>query len=245
MSAIFPMKSHVLRLILGAGLFAGAVSASAHLTADEQRALTPQAAFDRLLSGHERFLAGTPEHGDLRASVRATAAAQHPAAIVITCIDSRTPAELIFGQGIGDIFCGRIAGNFVDAVMLGSIEFATKVAGAPLIVVLGHSECGAIKGACDDVRLGHLTATLAALRPAIDAVPDDGTPRNGANVAFVRRVTAANVQVTVERIRRESPGLADLIAAGKVGIVGGVYELATGRIDWVTATAMNVRIPAS
>lgn len=237
------MKSHCLRLILGAGLFAAAVSASAHLTADEQRALTPQTAFERLRSGHERFLAGTPERGDLRVSVRATAGAQHPAAIVITCIDSRTPAEMIFGQGLGEIFCGRIAGNFVDDVMLGSIEFATKVAGAPLILVLGHSECGAIKGACDDVRLGHLTATLAALRPAIDAVPDDGTPRNGANAAFVRRVTAANVRVTVERIRRESPGLAELMAAGKVGLVGGVYDLADGRIIWLGDTAVNVALP--
>lgn len=236
------MKHPTPIILCAVGLLA-ATATHAHLTREEQQALTPQAAFARLQAGHARFLAGASTRPDLRASVRATAAAQHPAAVVITCLDSRTSAELILDQGLGDIFCGRIAGNFVDDVMLGSIEFATKVAGAPLIVVIGHSECGAIKGACDDVQLGHLTATLAALRPAIQAVPNDGTPRGSTNPAFVKRVTAANVRVNVDRIRRQSAGLAQLVADGKVGLIGGVYDLATGRIEWLADTAVNVTAP--
>ncbi len=218
--------------------------AAADITKAEQAALTPQTAFDRLVSGHQRFLTGQSRIRDQRAAVAATGSGQYPGSVIIACLDSRTSTELIFDQGLGESFCGRIAGNFVDNVMLGSIEFGVKVAGAPLIVVLGHTDCGAIKGACDGVKLGHLTATLAALDPAIASVRDDGEPRKSTNKVFVQRVTDANVRVTVSRVQSESEGLAALLARGKVGIIGGVYDLRTGKIKWLADTAVNVKLPA-
>lgn len=152
------LSNSVRRLFLvGTCVLGAAASSFAQVTREEQAALTPQAAFTRLVEGHERFLQGRPLTRDLPASVAASARGQYPAAMVISCIDSRTAAEFIFDQGTGDLFCGRIAGNFVDDLMLGSIEFGLKVARAPLVVVLGHTECGAVKGACSGVKLGHLT----------------------------------------------------------------------------------------
>jgi len=238
------LSNSVRRLFLvGACALGAAASSFAQVTREEQAALTPQAAFTRLAEGHQRFLQGRPLKRDLPASVAASARGQYPAAMVISCIDSRTAAEFIFDQGTGDLFCGRIAGNFVDDLMLGSIEFGLKVARAPLVVVLGHTECGAVKGACSGVKLGHLTTTLAALQPAIQAVPDEVQPRTGANRRFVELVTAANVRLTVKRVRTESDVLATSFDSGKAGIIGGVYDVATGRITWLDDTAVNVTVP--
>jgi len=235
------MKTPSLFALLAAGLLS-AVSLHSQVSREQQAALTPQMALDRLHEGHARFIAGQSTTRDLSAARASISTGQFPTAIVISCIDSRTPPELLFDQGLGEIFCGRIAGNFVADEMLGSIEYATKVAHAPLIVVLGHSGCGAIKGACDGVELGHLTTTLAAIQPAIAAVPVDGSPRNSGNHAFVHQVTTANVRLTVERIKRDSEVLAPLLAQGQVGIIGGVYDLASGRIEWLGDTAQNVAV---
>lgn len=199
-------------------------------------------ALDRLQEGHARFVAGQPTVRDFRAALTTVSVGQFPAAIVISCIDSRRPPELLFDLGLGEIFCGRIAGNFVDDEMLGSIEYATKAPKAPLIVVLDHSGCGAIKGACDGVKFGHLTSTLAAIQPAIATVPVDGSPRNPSNHSFVRQVTTANVRLTIERIKRDSEVLAPPLAQGTVGIIGAVYDLASRRIEWLGDTEQNTAV---
>jgi carbonic anhydrase len=190
----------------------------------------PGLALERLKQGNARFLAGKPERRDLLAQMRVTAAGQFPCASIVGCIDSRVPPELVFDQGIGDIFSARSAGNFVDDEILGSLEFASQLAGSRLIVVLGHTQCGAIKGACDDARLGHLTTTLSHLMPAVDAVTDVSGPRSSKNAAFVEAVTDMNVRLTTAAIRERSPGLAALVASGDLAIVGAVYDVATGEV---------------
>jgi carbonic anhydrase len=203
------------------------------LTQAAQAAISPAAALERLREGNARFVAGTPLRRDLRAQVVATAGGQYPFASVLGCIDSRVPPELVFDQGIGDVFSARIAGNFVDPALLGSLEFASKVAGSKLIFVLGHTECGAIQGACDGVELGNITKTLSHLRPAVAAVRNVPGARNSTNKAFVTAVTHANVKLTMQAIRAQSPILDGMISRGEVGLGGGVYDLATGVVEIV------------
>lgn len=199
----------------------------------EQAALTPAQVLAWLQAGNERFAAGKPEPRDRLHDQRVTAAGQYPRAVILSCIDSRAPAEFIFDAGIGDLFNARIAGNIADADLVGSMEFACAVSGAKLVVVMGHTSCGAIKGACDRVQLGNLTGLLDKIQPAVAAVHDVPGERNSKNAAFVEAVSEANVRLTVERIRELSPILRDLEGAGKIQIVGCIYDLETGRVRFL------------
>lgn len=202
-------------------------------TKQSQAAITPQIALDMMKAGNERFVAAKSLRRDYRAQVRATSAGQYPFATVLGCIDSRAAPELVFDQGIGDLFAPRIAGNFVNDDILGSMEFAAKVAGSRLIVVLGHTQCGAIKGACDGAKLGNLTQMLEKLQPAVDGVPDDGSPRNSKNASFVQKVADHNVQLTVEEIKRRSAVLREMAEKGEIMIVGAMYDIATGKVQFL------------
>ncbi|MBU6400691.1 MAG: carbonic anhydrase [Verrucomicrobia bacterium] len=195
-----------------------------------QQAMTPREALAELQAGNQRFVSGHPLGGDPLARVKTTAAGQYPIAAVLSCIDSRQPIELIFDQGIGDVFSARVAGNILDDDILGSLEFACKVAGAKVIAVIGHSNCGAIKGAADGVVLGNLTGLLGRIKPAIDRVPPEVQPRNSKNHEFVEQIAEANVRLVLEQIRERSPILRELIDQGQVLLVGGMYDLATGRV---------------
>src|SRR5450631_586557 len=200
-------------------------SATTVQTKASQAAMTPQEALAELKAGNARFVAGTPLHRNFPAQVQATAAGQYPYAVVLSCLDSRQPIEIVLDQGIGDIFSARLAGNVLDDDILGSMEFACKIAGAKLIAVVGHSNCGAIKGAVDDVELGNLTGLLAKIKPAIDTVPADVQPRTTKNYAFVNDVSEANVKLVMKEIRERSPILREMLDKGEIGLVGGMYDL--------------------
>ena len=202
-----------------------------------QDAVTPQLVLEHLKQGNARFSSGAGTRRDYLQQVKATAAAQYPLASVVSCIDSRVPAEIVFDQGIGDLFNARVAGNIVNEDILGSLEFASKVAGSKLIVVLGHTSCGAIKGACDDAKLGNLTALIAKIKPAVDAVPKDGTDRSSKSNEFVERVAEENVRLTVEAIRAQSPLLKEMEDRGEIKIVGAMYDVKTGKVAWYDAPA--------
>lgn len=206
------------------------------MTRARQAAITPAEARARLEAGHARFLAGKPLRRDFPAAIEATASGQFPFATVLSCVDSRSHPEVVFDQGLGDIFTARIAGNFVDREMLGTLEFTSKVVGSKLIVVLGHTGCGAIIGACDDVEMGNLTTTLSHLKPAVEAVQEVPGERNGQNPAFVAAVTDTNVRLTMENIRKQSPILDKMIAQGDIDLIGGIYDVGTGQIAWLDAT---------
>jgi len=201
-------------------------------TKASQAAMTPQQALVELKDGNARFVAGYPLHRDLPADVKATAAGQYPYAVVLSCIDSRQPIEIVLDQGIGDIFSARVAGNVLNDDVLGSMEFAGKVSGAKLIAVIGHSNCGAIKGAIDDAQLGNLTGLLAKIKPAIDTVPADVQPRTSKNYKFVDDVSEANVRLVMQQIRERSPVLREMIDNGQIGLVGGMYDLSTGKVHF-------------
>jgi len=197
-----------------------------------QRNMTPDQALSALKHGNERFVNGKMLQRDLIAQVRATASGQYPFAVVLGCIDSRVPPELVFDQGIGDIFSPRIAGNFADTDIIGSIEFSTKLAGAKLVVVLGHTECGAIKGACDNVRLGNLTQTLSNIMPAVYAVKDACDDRTSKNKTFVQKVADENVRLTVQALTERSAVLKDLVVSNRLKVVGAMHDVATGRVSF-------------
>lgn len=201
-------------------------------TKQTQGATTPQKALQMLKEGNMRFVQGNMLKRDLMQQVKATGNGQFPFAAIVGCIDSRASNELIFDQGIGDIFSARIAGNFVNDDILGSLEFACAAAGARLIVVLGHTECGAVKGACDDVVLGNLTRTLANIKPAVAAVSGYDSDRSSNNKAFVQAVTDKNVLLTVELIRERSSILRDMINKGQIGLVGAMYDVHTGQVSF-------------
>lgn len=200
---------------------------------DSQAAMTPDDALQALLEGNRRFRKNQVLQEDARQSVEATSSGQWPIAVVLSCIDSRTAPELILDQGIGDIFCARIAGNFVNEDILGSLEFGCQVAGAKLVLVMGHERCGAVMGACDDVQLGNLTSMLGKLKPAVTAVaePSDPGQRTSANPAFVQAVANRNVELTLAAIREDSPVLSDLEQSGTIRIVGAMYDTGTGAVN--------------
>ena len=200
-----------------------------------QDAITPAKALELLKEGNQRFIAKEQVERDLNLQVEQTSTGQYPFATVLSCIDSRVPAELVFDQGIGDIFSVRIAGNFVNTDILGSMEFASKLAGTKLILVLGHTACGAVKGACDHAELGNLTEMLGNIAPAVNAVtePSAAAERTSANIDFVNTVGTKNVALTIERIRKESPVLAEMEQAGEIQIVGGMYDIATGKVNFL------------
>ena len=211
---------------------AGASGAPATLppTKASQAATTPEQALAQLRAGNARFVSGHMLVRNLPAEVKATAAGQYPSAAVLSCLDSRQPIELVLDQGIGDIFSARVAGNVLDDDILGSMEFACKVSGAKLIAVVGHTSCGAIMGAVDGVELSHLSGLLAKIKPAVDLVPTTVQPRNSANAGFVNQVAEANVHLVMQQIRERSPILREMLDRGQIGLVGGMYDLSTGKV---------------
>jgi carbonic anhydrase len=197
-----------------------------------QTQITPATALVILQEGNKRFVNNLKANRDLLKQVNETSTGQHPFAVILSCIDSRTSAELIFDQGLGDVFSVRIAGNCVNEDILGSMEFACKVVGVKLIVVLGHSSCGAVKGACDDVRMGNLTALLNKIRPAVDDVRGSGSG-TGADPEFVERVAGRNVELAMQQITQRSPILKEMVDSKSIGIVGGMYDVQTGVVAFL------------
>jgi carbonic anhydrase len=208
----------------------GSVLAHADLTKEQRDKMTADEIIQQMKAGNERFRSGKPQHRDLMREAKATAKGQYPAAIVFSCVDSRAPAEFDFG--IGDIFSGRVAGNVADEDILGSMEFACKVAGSKVVLVMGHTACGAIKGAIDGVQLGNLTALLAKIRPAVEATDYTGE-RSAKNYAFVDAVARKNVSLTIANIREKSPVLRDLESTGSIKIAGSMYNLETGIVEFL------------
>ncbi len=204
-------------------------------TAESQAAMSPAQALQMLKDGNQRFVNEEMVERDLIDQVEATAGGQYPFAVVLGCIDSRVPPELVFDQGIGDLFAPRIAGNFVNTDILGSMEFATAVAGSKVIVVLGHSSCGAVKGACDHVELGNLTHTLSNIAPAIYAVTDVEGERSSKNADYVHAVATENVHQTVQNILDRSPVMKGLVDEGKLLVVGAMHDVATGEVTFFDA----------
>lgn len=216
-----------------AGMSLLPVPSQAAVMSQQQRdALTPAQVLDMLREGNARFRDGTMRSHDFLAQKRATARGQHPSAVILSCIDSRVPAEIIFDTAIGDSFGARIAGNIATDELIGSMEFACAVAGAKLILVLGHTACGAVAGAIDKVRLGNLTTLLERIYPAVELTAYDGA-RNGSNPAFVDAVARASVRRTVLQIRERSPLLAGLEQQGSIHIIGGMYELENGQVSFL------------
>ncbi len=192
--------------------------------------MTPQKAIQFLMEGNQRFQNNLKANRNLLQQVNETSDGQFPFATVLSCIDSRVSAELVFDQGLGDVFSIRIAGNFVNEDILGSMEFACKVAGTKLILVLGHSHCGAIKGACDDVKLGNLTTMLSKLKPAVESVKDVSGARNSSNPDFVQAVADKNIDLTITNIRERSEVLREMEQNGEIDIIGGMYDIHTGEV---------------
>lgn len=189
-------------------------------------------AYSILKEGNERFVKNLKANRNLLQQVNETKEGQFPFATILSCMDSRTSAELVFDQGLGDIFSIRIAGNVLNDDILGSMEFATKVVGTKIILVLGHTKCGAIVGACNHVELGNLTKLLAKIKPAIEAENITQTERTGSNVTFVNNVTEINVHQTIAKIKKESSIIAELENAGAIKIVGGIYDVETGKVTF-------------
>lgn len=202
------------------------------LNKEMQETMTPRQALELLEKGNERFVNNLKSNRDLLKQVNETRDGQNPFAIVLSCIDSRTSAELIFDQGLGDIFSVRIAGNIVNTDIIGSMEFACKVAGSKLIVVLGHTKCGAVKGACDHVEMGNLTELLSKLQPAVYQEKSTTENRNSSNSTFVENVAVLNVKRAVRNIIERSYILEQLIENGEIGIVGGMYNIENGRVEF-------------
>lgn len=227
--------------VVSAGAIGSVAAASAQpssprleaLTKAERDAMTPAQVIEMLKQGNARFLAGATAHFDYRDQKRSSAAGQYPAAALLGCIDSRAPAELIFDVGIGDAFNARVAGNVVNDDLLGSLEFACAVSGAKAIVVFGHTACGAIKGAIDDVEMGNLTGLLAKIKPAIKATTFTGE-KTSKNPAYVDAVARSNVRVALAMIRRRSPILEDLEKKHAITIVGAMYDVVKGAVEFLT-----------
>lgn len=202
------------------------------LTKEEQDALTPDEVIQALEEGNVRFMNNDLTARDHSQQVRNSTLAQFPKAIVLSCVDSRVPVEDVFDRGIGDLFVARVAGNFVNEDILGSMEFACKVSGSKLILVMGHEHCGAVKAAIDDVKLGNITPMLSKIRPAVESVVYEGE-RNAKNQEFVGMVAVSNVKNTMENIRKNSPILKEMEEKGEIKIVGAVYDMDNGKVEFV------------
>ena len=202
------------------------------LNKEMQASITPRKALEILKEGNTRFINNLKAHRNLLEQVNDTRDGQWPFAIILSCIDSRTSAELIFDQGLGDIFSVRIAGNIVNTDILGSMEFACKVAGSRLIIVLGHSKCGAVKGACDHVEMGNLTELLSKIQPAVYQEKETKEERNASNATFVENVAEINVKRSVKNIIERSYVLEQMIAKGEIGIVGAMHNIETGEVNF-------------
>lgn len=237
-SVILSRLSFLITIALLAFAFAGCRTAPPPAspqfprTQAAQAATTPQAALAELRDGNARFVAGHPQPRHPLTELQAAVSGQHPIAVVLSCIDSREPIEIVLDQGVGDIFSVRVAGNVLNDDGLGSMEYACKVAGAKLIAVIGHSHCGAVKGAVDGVELGNLTGLLARIKPAVDSIPASVQPRTSKNDDFVEQVAEANVRLVMQQIRDRSPVLREMLDDGRIKLVGGMYEISTGEIHF-------------
>ena len=232
-----------LKLLLGSSLALGTVSLSAPqraqaaaLTREQRDQLTPDQVVEMLQAGNERFRTGKMQAHDYLAQKRASAGGQYPAAAILSCIDSRAPAEILLDTGIGDTFNARVAGNIANDDIIGSLEFACAAAGAKVVLVMGHTACGAVKGAIDNVELGHLTGLLDKIKPAIPATTYAGE-KTAKNAEFVDAVAATNVRRTVEELRQRSSVLAGLERQGKIKLVGSMYHLVGGRVEFFASSA--------
>ena len=202
------------------------------LTKEQRDSITPIDGIQLLKKGNDRFVNNLKMNRNLLQQVNETSDGQHPFAVILSCIDSRTSAELIFDQGLGDVFSVRIAGNIQNADILGSMEFSCKVAGAKVVVVLGHTRCGAVKGACDHVKMGNLTTLLEKLKPAVDGETSVTSARNASNAVFVEKVASLNVRITNRQILKNSPILKEMIEKGEIALIGGMYDVETGIVDF-------------
>ncbi|MDM9631236.1 carbonic anhydrase family protein [Robiginitalea aurantiaca] len=205
------------------------------LTKEDQANISPSAALALLKNGNDRFVKNLQADRNLLEQVRDTSTGQYPYATILSCIDSRVSAELVFDQGVGDIFSVRVAGNIVNDDLLGSMEFACKLAGTKVILVLGHTSCGAVKGACDDARMGNLTGLLSKIKPAVQAVskPEDPLERTSQNLSFVDQVAETNVRLTMDNIRKQSPVLRMMEEDGEIIISGAMYDIASGKVRFL------------
>ncbi|TYP76277.1 carbonic anhydrase family protein [Aquimarina intermedia] len=203
-------------------------------TKETQASITPDVAVQMLKEGNARFLNNSKADRDLLEQVKDTTNGQYPFATILSCIDSRVSSELIFDQGIGDIFSARVAGNFVNEDILGSMEFACKLAGTKVVLVLGHTSCGAVKGACDDAKLGNLTALLSKIKPAVEGVtePSDPSKRTSKNIDFVNEVAVKNVHLTIDNIRKQSEVLREMEENKEIIIIGGMYDINDGKVTF-------------
>src|ERR1035441_2384241 len=201
-------------------------------TKETQDKLTPDLALDILKEGNERFVMNIKAHRNLLQQVNETSSGQFPFAAILSCIDSRTSAELIFDQGLGDIFSIRIGGNILNEDILGSMEFACKFAGSKLIVVLGHTKCSAIEGACNNIEFGNLTALLNKIKPAVESETITLNNRTGSNVSFMNNVTKNNVLITVKKIKEQSSILKQMCDSKQIAIIGGLHDIDTGQVTF-------------
>jgi len=199
-------------------------------TKKTQDELTPELALEMLKEGNERFVNNIKAHRNLLEQVNETSSGQFPFATILSCIDSRTSAELIFDQGLGDIFSIRIAGNILNEDILGSMEFACKISGSKLVVVLGHTNCGAIEGACNNIVMGNITSLLNKIKPAIKEETETTLERNGNNKSFVKNVTENNVFITVQKIQEQSSILKEMEQSNQIKIIGGLHDIDTGQV---------------
>lgn len=202
------------------------------LTKELRDSITPLKAIELLKEGNKRFINNLKMNRNLLQQVNETSDGQHPFAVILSCIDSRTSAELIFDQGLGDVFSVRIAGNIQNEDILGSMEFACKVAGAKIVAVLGHTKCGAVKGACNHVKMGNLSTLLEKLKPAVDAEKSVTANRNADNSEFVEKVASLNVRITKKQILKNSPIIREMIEKGEIALIGGMYDVETGLVDF-------------
>ncbi len=226
------------KLIPIIAVLVGCSTAQAQVSQQRQDDLTPSKVLTRMVEGNSRFVNDQGNAPKINARIAASAAGQYPKAVILSCLDSRVPVELVFDQGIGDIFVGRVAGNVVNKDLLGSMEFATKLAGAMVVMVLGHTNCGAVAGACDGAEMGNLTQLLAKISPAVEAVKGgDPDQRTSANKKFLAKVIEKNVRLAVTDIRNRSAILAKLEKKGEIKIVGAVYDLKTGKVTLLDQSA--------
>ena len=207
-------------------------------TKQTQENLTPKDAYNILVEGNKRFAQNTKAQRNLQDQVMETSKGQYPFAVVLSCIDSRVPAELVFDQGIGDIFSTRVAGNIVNEDVLGSIEYSCKVAGSKLVVVLGHSKCGAVTAACKNVELGNITALLGKIKPAVEIVRSYQklSPDEEMNSTAIEEVAVRNVKLSIDRVREESSILSEMEKAGEIEIVGAIYSVENGEVEFFEDT---------
>jgi carbonic anhydrase len=232
---LLPFTALIVIVTLGAGLSKSQQEPQPKTglqTRESQAALTPQQALDLLKAGNKRFAEGKMRNLDLREQATVTATGQFPYAVILSCQDSRTSSEILFDLNKGDAFSIRIAGNIINEDILGGMEYGAKLAGAKLIAVIGHTECGAIKGAIDKAQLGNLTTLLSKIRPAIEAIPASVQPGNSKNKTYVEMVAKENVLLAMRQIRERSPVLREMIDARQIRLVGGMYNLETGIVTF-------------